>query len=184
MTDTTNQNQSKDIVSLACEKINDEFQTFTGDNKAKAVSSYVCNVIQDFCKQDARFAEVVFQFKRSLSDCCADIMKGVGTSVSDIDVYRNAVKFYFPNSEVSMTMTIDITGNAPDESEIQKEAEKEKPKKSKKAQKAAEVENDGDDEEDADCCDNSPETPLAPIAPKKVAVPKKKSEDSIQLSLF
>lgn len=180
MTDTTNQNQVKDIVSLACEKINDEFKTFAGDNKARAVSSYVSNVIQDFCKQDPRFAEVVFQFKQTLSDCCADIMKGVGASVSDIDVYRNAVKFYFPNSEVSMTMTIDITGSAPDESEIQKEADKPKPKKIQKP--TASTEPDSDDEDDSD--NSAPAIAPDSILSKKAAASKKKPEDIIQLSLF
>lgn len=128
--DNTNtiQNNSTDIITLAVEKIKAEFGDFKGGTKEKAVSSYVSTILQDFCRQDQRFAEVVYKFKRTLSDCCGEIMKGVTSHISDIDVYRNAVKFYFPNSEIEMKMTIDITGEAPSENEILKEAEKPKEK--------------------------------------------------------
>lgn len=122
----TNQNNSIDIISLAIEKIKAEFSNFKGGTKEKAVSSYVSTILQDFCKQDERFAEVVYKFKRTLSDCCREVMTGVSSHISDIDVYRGAVKFYFPNSEIEMKMTIDITGEAPAESEILKESEKPK----------------------------------------------------------
>lgn len=149
---TTNQNNAEGIISqsakenqetnenftqAAIEKIQKEFADFKGGNKETAVSSYVSTIIQDFCKQDMRFAEVVYKFKRTLSDCCKDIMKGAGAHISDIDVYRSAVQFYFPNSEINMSMTILITGDAPAEEEILKEAPKPEPKKAaaKKADK-------------------------------------------------
>lgn len=165
---STIQNNSADIISLAIEKIKAEFEHFSGGTKEKAVSSYVSNILQDFCKQDERFADVIYKFKRTLSDCCSEIMKGVTSHISDIDVYRNAVKFYFPNSEISMNMSIEITGDAPGEDEILKEAEKpkEKPKKATKI----------------------PEKKPIPAKPKKQETkkPEKKKEDDgcIQLSLF
>lgn len=136
--DNTNtiQNNSTDIITLAVEKIKAEFGDFKGGTKETAVSSYVSTILQDFCKQDRRFAEVVYKFKRTLSDCCSEIMKGVTSYISDIDVYRNAVKFYFPNSEIEMKMTIDITGEAPPENEIMKEAEKPKEKPTPKKKSA------------------------------------------------
>lgn len=147
---TTNQNNVADIISdnneksqepasniiqQAIEKIKTEYESFTGGNKEKAVSSYVSTILQDFCKQDERFAGVILKFKRTLSDCCAEVMKGVGNHISDIDVYRHAVKFYFPNSEILMNMSIEITGDEPSEAEILKEAEKPKPKQTKTANK-------------------------------------------------
>lgn len=167
---TTTQNQSVDIITLATEKIKAEFENFSGGSKEKAVSSYVSTIIQDFCRQDERFAEVVYKFKRTLSDCCADIMHGVGSHISDIDVYRNAVKFYFPNSEIEMNMTINITGEAPSEDEISKEAEKPKPK-SKPEKKAA---------------DKSKTKPEGDSKPPKKKTAKKKNIDNevIQLSMF
>ncbi len=120
------------VVRAAIEKIKAEYKEFKGGRYEKAISSYVSTILQDFCKQDERFAEVVYKFKRTLSDCCKEIIKGAKSHVSDVDVYRSAVKYYFPNSEVIMQISIEITGEAPDETEILKEAEKPKPVEKKK----------------------------------------------------
>lgn len=167
-TPNENQGANKDITQAAIDKIKSEFEKFKGDSKATAVSSYVSTILQDFCKQDERFAEVVYKFKRSLSDCCKDIMHGVGSHISDIDVYRSAVQFYFPNSEIQMTMTINITGDAPGDDEILKEAPKPKPKekpakKTEKKPKAA---------------------PPPKVAPEKPKAEKEENSGPIQLSLF
>lgn len=115
-----------EIQNRAIEKIQAEFKEFKGGAKEKAVSSYVSNVLQDACKQDERFADVLLNFKQTLSDCLTDIMKNVGDAISDIDVYRRAAQFYFPNSDIEMTMRIEITGDKPDKSVINKEPEKTK----------------------------------------------------------
>lgn len=194
-----NQTISFDIITLAIEKINREFQEFKGDSKEKVVSSYVSNIIQDFCKQDKRFAEVVYQFKRTLSDCCEYAMKGVGSAISDIDVYRNAVSFYFPNAEISMNMSIDISGEAPPDDVIYQEPapkpEKKKSRANKKSQtKAKEIveADDGDDYETVDdsynteCTEKRQEAKKPVITKTQNRSKKKKDDDSsvIQLSLW
>lgn len=150
------------FAALAAEKIETELKDFSGDNKAKAVSKFVASTLKNFCEQDERFAEVVYKTVRTLSDCCSDIMKGVGSSVSDIDVYRGAVRHYFPNSDIDFTMKISLTGDAPSEDEMNKKPEKPaaKPRKDKKVSAP-------------------PKTAAAKPAPK----PKPEPE-SIQLSLF
>ena len=167
---STFQNKSDDIITLAIEKIKAEYGNFKGDTKAKAVSSYVSTIIQDFCKQDERFAEVVYKFKRTLSDCCEDVMHGVVSHISDIDVYRGAVKFYFPNSEISMNMSIQITGEAPSNEEIEKEPEPPKVKKAKAEKPVKKTE--------------KKKTAAAPAKPKEKPADKKADNGYIQLSLF
>ena len=81
------------------------------------------------------FAEVVYKTRRTLSDCCAEVMKGAGNCVSDIDVYRGIVRAYFPNADVRFLMNIEINGAAPSEEEMAKLPEKPAPKVS--AKKAA-----------------------------------------------
>lgn len=124
---------SENITDKALEKLNAEYEGFHGGSKEKAVLPYVRNRLEDFCRQDIRFAETLFKFKRTLSDCLREIMKDVGTSISDIDVYRKAIQFYFPNTEVEFNVVIKITGDGPSEEEINKlpPAPKEKPKKKK-----------------------------------------------------
>lgn len=158
--------QSPDYPALAVEKIAAELKDFTGGNKEKAVSKFAAETLTHFCEESAQFAEVVYKTKRTLSDCCAEVMKGTGNYVSDIDVYRGIVRAYFPNADVKFLMNIEINGAAPSEEEMNKLPEKPKPKPAKKkpVEKAA-----------------APAKP-APAKP----VPKKKPEqpEMIQLTLF
>lgn len=153
--------------SQATEKIDAELKDFKGDRYAEAVKKHVASTIKHFCEQNEAFAEVVFRTKRTLSDCCAEIMKGCGNCISDIDVYRGAVRNYFPNADIEFSMTIKINGDAPSEEEMNRVPEK-------KAEKAPEKKPD------------KPEKPKK-AEPEKAYVPvptKKKEPEIIQLSLF
>ena len=125
---------TEDVTESAIKKINKENESFRGDRYGNAVHTYVANTLRDFCKQNETFAKVVLNTKRTLSDCCAEIMKGCGTSISDIEVYRRATKFYFPNAEVNFIMQVTLTGEEPDEEYLSKEAEKPKKSEPKKTE--------------------------------------------------
>ena len=118
----------KNYQSLAVEKIDAELKGFVGDRYASAVKNHVAATIKHFCDENEQFARVVYETKRTLSDCCKEIMKGCGSSVSDIDVYRGAVKNYFPNAEIDFHMTIRIKGDPPTAEEMAR-VPKDKPKK-------------------------------------------------------
>ena len=148
----------KDFKVLAIEKINKELKEFNGDRYGKAVHTYVANALREFCAKSDRFAEVLYKTRRSMSDCVKEIMKGCGQHISDIEVYRRAARFYFPNSEVDFVMTITISGDAPDEKYISKEPPKPKAESKPK------------------------DPPKKPEKPKPA--PKKKEPEVIQLSLF
>ena len=162
--------QAPDYPALAAEKITAELKSFTGGNKEKAVSKFAAETLTHFCEESAQFAEVVYKTKRTLSDCCAEVMKGTGNYVSDIDVYRGIVRAYFPNADVKFLMNIEINGAAPSEEEMAKLPEKPKPKPKSKPAPKKPVEKAA--------------SPVKP-APAKPA-PQKKSEQPgmIQLSLF
>ena len=74
----------QDYVQMAVDKIAEELKNFKGDRYGEAVKKHVAATITHFCEQDPRFAEVVYKTKRTLSDCCAEIMKGCGSSISDM----------------------------------------------------------------------------------------------------
>ena len=105
---------------LAAEKIANELKNFKGDQYGNAVKGFVASTLTNFCEQSERFAKVVFETEATLSDCCAEIMKNCGNHISDIDVYRGAVRYYFPNAEVQFTMTIDASGDIPSPDEMAK----------------------------------------------------------------
>lgn len=168
-------NNSTDIVSQAVEKIKKETSEFKGGSKEKVIHAYVSNTLIGFCEQDERFAKVLLKTKRTLSDCCKYCLEGVTTAISDIDTYRRAVQFYFPNSEISMDMTI-TTGDIPDEEYINKKPEKKaEPKKVPKKSKS----------KNKEVSSKNPIPLSKPLhKPDTAKKAKKKHDDVIQLSLF
>lgn len=188
--------QAPSYTKLAVEKIAAELKDFKGDKYGMAVKNHVAATITHFCEQNERFAEVVYKTKRTLSDCCAEIMKGCGTSISDIDVYRGAVRNYFPNADIDFHMTITLTGDAPTVEEMERvpaqkpapKAEKKSPdKKPAKAEKAAQATSAAP----VAATTPKPQAPTPkPAAPKPTAQPTKKSKGAyeypnvIQLTLF
>lgn len=159
--------QGSNYPSLAAEKIAAELKDFSGGQKEKAISKFAAETLTHFCEESAQFALVVYKTRRTLSDCCAEVMKGTGNYVSDIDVYRGIVRAYFPNADVKFLMNIEINGAAPSEEEMAKPPErpitrpKARPVPKKPAEKAA-----------------AP----APIKPEPEKEPPK--PETIQLSLF
>ncbi len=95
----------------AIEKLKAELKTFTGGTNEKAVSQSVAETLQMFCEQDDEFAQAIVQSNKTLSDCCKAIMTKVGNSISDIEVYKRAVRFYFSAADIQFKMTIDLCGN-------------------------------------------------------------------------
>ena len=81
------------------------------DRKASAMAPAVKEALLSFCRQDEEFAQAVAQ-GGSFKDCMAAVAKGVGSSISDLEAYRKAVRFYFPGAEIRMTMSIDLIGAA------------------------------------------------------------------------
>ena len=151
---------------VARDKIAEELKGFSGGNKEKAVSEFVASTLTEFSEQNVAFAEVVAKTHRTLSDCCKEVMKGCGSHISDIDVYRGAVRFYFPNAEIHMGMTIEINGAAPSEEYMAQESPKPAPKKQPAPQATARP-------------GRAPTKKAEP--PKK---PEKKEPEILQLSLF
>jgi hypothetical protein len=117
--------------TLAATKIAAELESFQGGSKEKAVSKFVASTLTHFCEENERFAQAVYRTSRTLSDCCAEIMDGCGSQISDIDVYRAAVQSYFPNADVFFRMEIHITGDAPGEGELSRPSKKTVPEPKK-----------------------------------------------------
>ena len=101
-----------EFTQQALEKLAEEKKKLPGSSKAKAVFAAVHETIEDFVRQNEEFAQAVAQKEKTLADCCEDIMKGVGQSISDLEVYRKAVGFYFPGAEIEMQMKINLSGQA------------------------------------------------------------------------
>lgn len=95
----------------AIEKIQKELKAFTGGNKEKAVSKPVAETLEMFCKQNEEFAQAIYESDKTLSNCCKTIMKKSGNAISDIEVYKRAVKYYFSTADIEMSMKINLCGD-------------------------------------------------------------------------
>lgn len=83
--------------------------------EAEVMKVPVANQMEDFCRQDAEFAQAIVQ-GGSFADCMAAVAGKVhGGSLSDIEAYRAAAAFYFPGCKIHMTMRIDLIGDVASE---------------------------------------------------------------------
>ena len=93
---------------LAADKLNKEYEKFEGDRYEVRLKEKVLNALLDFIKQDNEFAQAVKQ-GGNFADCMKAVKNGIKDNyISDIDAYREAVKFYFPGADISFTMTIKV----------------------------------------------------------------------------
>ena len=90
--------------------LNQLAETVSGQ-KENAMAPSVREALADFCRQDAEFAQAVAQ-GGSFKDCMATVAKGVGGSISDLEAYRKAVRFYFKGADVRFHMEIDLCPTA------------------------------------------------------------------------
>lgn len=101
----------------AIEKINKELKEFNEQKAGRygvVVKDAVADALLDFCRQDDEFAQAIVQADKTLTECCKEIMNNCGNSISDLEVYKRAVAFYFPGAGINMTMTIDLCASVRD----------------------------------------------------------------------
>lgn len=169
---TSIEEQGKDFRQLAIDKLDAERKEMKPSGAVEVMYIEVANALKNFCEQDNSFAKVVYKTKRSFNDCMQSVAKGVGRGISDIDAYRKAIQFYFPNANIEYLIKITIDGDEPDEKYINKEEKKPKPKVDNK-KKAVNNKTKGSDNK-----------PKQSDNKKKTAEKPKEEPKTIQLSLF
>lgn len=92
----------------AKDKLDAEAKSGTFDRYGAAMKAAVKDALLDFCRQDEEFAQAVAQ-GGSFADCMKAVGRCVkGQSISDMEAYGAAVKFYFPGAGIRVTMEIDL----------------------------------------------------------------------------
>ena len=99
------------MTQKAIDKIRSELKSAKFSQKGKAVGSSVVDTLISFCEQNSEFAQAVVQSDKTVGDCIESTIKGSGSSISDIEVYRKAVEFYFSGATVHFNMTVDLGDN-------------------------------------------------------------------------
>lgn len=101
----------------AIKRLRDESKSGKYDRYGNAVKSAVLETLIDFIGQDEEFAQAICEKNGSFEECVAAVVKGCGSCISDIEVYRRAVGYYFPGATVRFKMEIDMIGSAAEEVE-------------------------------------------------------------------
>ena len=97
-----------EMKDTAKEKINKERTTVKGDRYATAVAPFVADTLLVFIDENEDFAAAVAACEKSFDECCKEITKGAQGFLSDMEVYKRAVKFYLPEADLKCEMHVDL----------------------------------------------------------------------------
>ena len=94
------------MKNIAKEKIHKERTEVKGDRYAQAVAPFVADSLLVFIDENEVFAGAIANSDKTLNECCSEITKGAGQYLSDLEVYKRAVKFYFPDADLKCEMKV------------------------------------------------------------------------------
>jgi len=99
------------IIKNALEKLDAGAKEKINDKYGAVIKTYVHSALAGFCKQNESFAQAVIN-GGTFAECIKYCTEGIGgnTGISDIDIYRRAVQFYFPGARVDFKIQIMTNG--------------------------------------------------------------------------
>ena len=106
----------------ARKKINEGKKEVQGQ-KEGAMKNAVADALITFCAQDDVLAKEIVE-GGTFAECMKAVAKDVGNSISDLEAYKKAVKFYSPSAESGFAMTIERGGTKGERSEAKAEEPK------------------------------------------------------------
>ena len=74
----------------------------------KVLAEPVLDALESFVGQDEEFARAVYQNSQTFGDCLKAVAKDIAGAISDLDVYKRAVQFYFPGAEIEFCMKLHV----------------------------------------------------------------------------
>ena len=108
---------STEIINQAIEKINPK-SIKNANRYMEVVAEPVAKALHGFCLQSEEFARAITETDRTFQECLETITKGIGQSISDVDIYQRAVGYYFPGAKIEFKMTIRMSEYETEESEL------------------------------------------------------------------
>ena len=97
-----------ELLKRVKEKLEREAAEKVSDRKAAVILPAVREALLKFSEQETEFAQAIVESGKNLKECCEHIVKDSGNCLSDIEVYRRAVKFYFDGADVEFEMRINL----------------------------------------------------------------------------
>lgn len=90
---------------------NEYFKYTGGDSRGKVIAGPTAEALKSFCRQEPEFDQAVEQSGKTFNDCIKSVLSGIGSACSDLEVFKKAVRFYFPGADIRMSMTINMSGD-------------------------------------------------------------------------
>ena len=91
-----------------------QYLNYTGNGRVqKIIASATAEALTTFCEQEPEFLQAVEQSGKTFDECLTHISSGVSASkpgISDMEVFKKAVQFYFSEADINVVMTIDMCG--------------------------------------------------------------------------
>lgn len=106
--------------------INEKYWKYEGENRiGKAIAELTGKILKELCEMEPEFEQAIRQSDKSFTDCIDAVSFTISRSghTSDFDVFKKAVKFYFPGATINYHVSINMSG------EVEAEAAKKKPYK-------------------------------------------------------
>lgn len=94
----------------AIEKIRRECEQYKGDRRGQIVARPVADTLVQFCEASTDFAEAVADEDKTFTDCIAAVVRDVGSALADIEAFRRAVGYFFPDADIKVDMRIILPG--------------------------------------------------------------------------
>ena len=125
------------VIKNALDKLEAGAKEKITDRYGSVIKTYVHSALAGFCKQNESFAKAIID-GGTFAECIKYCTEGIGgnTGISDIDIYRRAVQFYFPGARVDFKIQI-MTDGA--QTVIHEEPEREEVKTKTKTTKSEEI---------------------------------------------
>lgn len=83
--------------------------------KERAIEKATAETLKQFCNQSVEFSRAIAESDKTFDGCLSEIVKGVGSSISDFDVFTKAVQYYFPGAVVEFKMILRMSEYETDE---------------------------------------------------------------------
>lgn len=96
------------LFNQAKQKLENEINGVTLSGATAVIVKPTIAALLEFCRQEDEFAQAIIECDKTIVSCCQGIAKNAGKAISDLEVYKQAVKFYFPGADVEFQMRIDL----------------------------------------------------------------------------
>lgn len=89
----------------------------------RVIAGPTAKALQEFCRQEPEFQQAIEQSEKDFQSCLDHIARKYAgeEGASDPDVFRAAVKYYYPTADIRISMKIDLCAETGAAAKPQKE---------------------------------------------------------------